>query len=87
MDKDGEACSSSFDEEKRKTKNEKAASSSSSSSVPEDQPGFTSASQIYSVRSFCNVLCYGFVSKDGKGKSVPKAFCTGWKDWLIPHCD
>lgn len=54
--------------------NEEAASSSSSSSIPEDQLGFTSASQIYSVRHFCNVLSSGSVSKD---KFVPKAFETG----------
>lgn len=56
----------------------------SSSSIPEDQLGFTSASQIYSVRTSCNVLPYGSVSKDTKVKSVPKEFYTGWKDgWFL----
>lgn len=47
---DEEACSSSDHEEKKNMMKEAAASSSSCSlSLPEDQPGFTSASQIYSV--------------------------------------
>ncbi|KAB5554023.1 hypothetical protein PHYPO_G00045330 [Pangasianodon hypophthalmus] len=50
VDEDGEACSSSISEEKRKMMKEEAASSSSSSSIPEDQLGFTSASQIYSLK-------------------------------------
>lgn len=59
----------------------KEAASSSSSSIPEDQLGFTSASQIYSVR---NVLSYGSVSKDMKDESVLKAFYTDWKDgWFL----
>ncbi|XP_017350184.2 ATP-dependent DNA helicase Q5 [Ictalurus punctatus] len=47
---DGEACCSTVSEEERKVMNEEAASSSSSSSIPEDQLGFTSASQIYSLK-------------------------------------
>ncbi|XP_026997314.2 ATP-dependent DNA helicase Q5 isoform X2 [Tachysurus fulvidraco] len=54
VDEDGETRSSSVNEDKRKQpfhwKHEEAASSSSSSSVPEDPLGFTSASQIYSLK-------------------------------------
>ncbi|KAK3519837.1 hypothetical protein QTP70_006673 [Hemibagrus guttatus] len=48
VDEEEEACSSSVNEEKRIQ--EEASSSSSCSSVPEDQLGFTSASQIYSLK-------------------------------------
>ncbi|XP_058266256.1 ATP-dependent DNA helicase Q5 isoform X2 [Hemibagrus wyckioides] len=48
VDEDEEACSSGVNEEKRMQ--EEAAASSSCSSVPEDQLGFTSASQIYSMK-------------------------------------
>ncbi|KAF5908128.1 ATP-dependent DNA helicase Q5, partial [Clarias magur] len=50
VDDDGEACTSGVHEEKTKMVKEEAASSSSSSAFPEDQLGFTSASEIYSLK-------------------------------------
>ncbi|KAI5619119.1 ATP-dependent DNA helicase Q5 [Silurus asotus] len=49
VEEDGETSSSSVNEEERKMMKEQAASSSSSS-IPEDQLGFTSASQMYSLK-------------------------------------
>ncbi|XP_060757484.1 ATP-dependent DNA helicase Q5 isoform X3 [Neoarius graeffei] len=56
VDENGEACSASADEEKRKMIKE--AASSSSSSIPEDQLGFTSASQIYSAMVLATLAEY-----------------------------
>lgn len=47
LEKDGGACSSSVKEKEKMTQEE--AASSSSASIPEEQQGFTSASQVYSV--------------------------------------
>ncbi|XP_066498459.1 ATP-dependent DNA helicase Q5 isoform X2 [Hoplias malabaricus] len=48
--KDGDACSSHWKEDERKqTRKETAPSSPSPSPIPEEEQGFTSASQIYSV--------------------------------------